>query len=644
MENDSKSSSMRNREEIPCELVGYDLHIQEQLENLTEENFQDLVEYINKNIFPYSYGVAMLICDIISMIKYFPKKVEILARFTIEVDKKYKQYIIDNKIDIRVTEIWLKEDDLSYDFPILYKIIKQGLYIPRMIFELDKHEEIKNLGPFKNQEPGFKKVFDFENPENKDIDRQSGYQKDSIENIIYYDDVEKLKNYRDQMDFSKENEIKNFYDACSMYSIQKKNLKLTYLEFAAMHGSKKCFDYILTKNPTINYKALKMSINGDNKEIIDQLFQHFEDKLKNDEIEGQRTIQSAPNQNKITKDKRSFGRPKQDTIKKLSSSALLNDKKTTTPSNSANLTKYGIRSRLRRHAIKNHRFEKFNFLFESKSENEDNEKYLRDLEVCCIYNNTRAACNIIEKYPESVEYPQSKDPKICFCKPLHRALQGNSLGCILKLLNNPSVSPDQPATNFSTPMNWSCGWNCIEGTRLLMMKGAHINREGKSRQPLMSACGKDYSVIVDMLLKSHVEINHLDSKGSSSLLQAVENNCWKSCYLLLKAGAEIDYQDPRNGCTALHNAVYKGYSLCTALLIRFGAKTNIPDKNGITIEQFLENSNGYEEIKNILNFNYRSDVRYKVLEKAGFNVKTDFGPEESEKIIRPKLQYPDEVL
>ena len=96
--------------------------------------------------------------------------------------------------------------------------------------------------------------------------RKQGFMNNSIESIIILDSVDALKSYVDG--------IENDGIECSIYqSSSFLDSNPTPLMLAALHGSKKCFDYLLTKcdiNATNidNYTAAQFAAAGGNLEIL----------------------------------------------------------------------------------------------------------------------------------------------------------------------------------------------------------------------------------------------------------------------------------------------------------------------------------------------------------------------------------------
>ncbi|EAX90544.1 hypothetical protein TVAG_551840 [Trichomonas vaginalis G3] len=602
-------SAPPSRLDVNDNLVDLDCQFQQMIEELSENNYNQLVDLVSTNYFPYNFAMAMFTSEFVTLVERFPQKNDLFAKLLIELDEKYKNYLDSNNTNLEIHEKWKRTHpehyDLQIQYPLLFEVCLQGLYMPRLILTLSEMLKNKSENTFDpliiqlKSNPA--KSFD-----SKRFDKESGYEINSIPYYIYKDDDENLKKLGNEINFNQV-QIKNAYNHPKRLSVDTTPLNITYLALAAKLGSKKCFDYLKMKTTNIDHITVKLSIEGGNDEIFQELYEIYKKKSKIPEEKPEKVPE---------KDQKSSTEPPPARKRKISCADLIPNKQIQKKQENIDLD-----SKIMHYAIKMHRYRYFEMFFDKLEKFDD-----KILSIACLSNNVRVAKRIIEKYPDSIDYPKSDDPvNISYTKPLHRALQANSNSCALLILNSRRNDKDpiveQPATNRSKPLNWSAGWNNYECSRVLIERGALVDFE-RGRQPLMSAAGKDYFDIVELLLEHKANANSVDYKGSTVLLQAVENKCWRSTYLLLKAGANIDFQHTVTGLSALHIAVKNDSVECAALLSIFGANPLLKDKNGETVQYYLtskyEKNEGMPRMHQILNFTFDYQENRKLLKELGF--------------------------
>lgn len=150
---------------------------------------------------------------------------------------------------------------------------------------------------------------------------------------------------------------------------------------------------------------------------------------------------------------------------------------------------------------------------------------------------------------------------------------------IVKLLLDGGAS----VSRLTKDVNESCfHYACKEGNNdtlkeMLTRLGAvecqrALNRQNnKGWSPLLMACRRGHTNVVQTLLDFNARVDVFDTEGRSGLHLAAENGFQEICGILLNAKAFINAKS-RVGLTALHLAATKGYTkLCLFLIQQHGA-------------------------------------------------------------------------
>lgn len=179
--------------------------------------------------------------------------------------------------------------------------------------------------------------------------------------------------------------------------------------------------------------------------------------------------------------------------------------------------------------------------------------------------------------------------------------------------------------NSGSPLSIAA-WNGNETlARLLIAKGADVNKSGNSGLPLYLAAEQNNSGMVSLLLAAGA---HPDGNGDGSplhiasyrgyddivrkLLEARANPNLNGSLsaavrfspslltsrLLLEHGADVNASDER-GMTALHDAAIAGRIAQVQLLLRHGAKPEMADHSGKLALDYARENN-YPDIVNVL--------------------------------------------
>lgn len=96
------------------------------------------------------------------------------------------------------------------------------------------------------------------------------------------------------------------------------------------------------------------------------------------------------------------------------------------------------------------------------------------------------------------------------------------------------------------------------------------------------------------------DINHVDGKGKTPLMYAIEKNNEKLVKLLLSFSPSLEVVDSRFGYTALGIAVINNNPKLVEILVRAGAKVNHIDKHGQTALQYAVGANNQKLVESLL--------------------------------------------
>lgn len=98
--------------------------------------------------------------------------------------------------------------------------------------------------------------------------------------------------------------------------------------------------------------------------------------------------------------------------------------------------------------------------------------------------------------------------------------------------------------------------------------------------PLHLAASLDNNTAVSMLSKISTSVNPVNDNGDTPLHLAKSSECAK---ILIEHGACVDEPNKQNGNTPLHNALIAGYSDVIKTLVDNHAASDVPNKNGLTV-------------------------------------------------------------
>jgi ankyrin repeat protein len=130
---------------------------------------------------------------------------------------------------------------------------------------------------------------------------------------------------------------------------------------------------------------------------------------------------------------------------------------------------------------------------------------------------------------------------------------------------------------------------------LLSIEGIDVNiKDEYEVVPLHYAVYGGHKEIVEALIKAGAYVNVQDENGVSTLHYAVSEGHKEIVEALIKAGANLNAQD-NTDLRPLHSAVTKGHKEIVEALIKAGADVNVQDKNGVSTLHYAV-TKGHKEI------------------------------------------------
>jgi len=215
------------------------------------------------------------------------------------------------------------------------------------------------------------------------------------------------------------------------------------------------------------------------------------------------------------------------------------------------------------------------FLINKININEKDINGFTALHIACMYKQNYVAKLLISK---------GADVSICDLSgnlPIHIAsFYGNSN--ILKDLFKTNPNLEKLNKKGYTPLHLAVIANQASVTETLIKMGAKFkdnkNREKFIAKSAVLSCNN--IKVIDILLKSGVDINTKDENGETLLLIAIKAWWEKTAmFLITKAGVNINLID-KSGRTPLFYAIENGFENLVDKLIKNGARLDIIDKKG----------------------------------------------------------------
>uniref|UniRef100_A0A672JFM3 Transient receptor potential cation channel, subfamily A, member 1b n=1 Tax=Salarias fasciatus TaxID=181472 RepID=A0A672JFM3_SALFA len=144
--------------------------------------------------------------------------------------------------------------------------------------------------------------------------------------------------------------------------------------------------------------------------------------------------------------------------------------------------------------------------------------------------------------------------------PLHLAVRGGNIDTIrLCIATGAKIDQQQVPNDKSTPLHLACTQGATEVVKLMLSSVDHVEdvinlTDGAHQTPLHRATIFDHTELVEYLISLGADLNSVDCKGNTPLLQATSCGAWKTVILLLSKGANVSVKD-NSGCNFLHLAL-----------------------------------------------------------------------------------------
>jgi ankyrin repeat protein len=114
-------------------------------------------------------------------------------------------------------------------------------------------------------------------------------------------------------------------------------------------------------------------------------------------------------------------------------------------------------------------------------------------------------------------------------------------------------------------------------------------RASELGEALVCASGRNMIIDICRLLSQGADVNYVqrytdegEEWSTTPLIAAALNSHVDAVRVLISRGAEVNKQEPCNGCTALHAAGIKGHKEAAIYLLDHGADVNAKEDQGVT--------------------------------------------------------------
>lgn len=148
-------------------------------------------------------------------------------------------------------------------------------------------------------------------------------------------------------------------------------------------------------------------------------------------------------------------------------------------------------------------------------------------------------------------------------------------------LEEPGVDIEERDPEGLTPLLLACREGHEACARLLIDRGAKQTRDTLGMYPIHHAAQNDDVEILDLLLKSHADVNARNSMGITPLHWSAIWNAPRAMEMLLKHGADIERRQ-QNNQTPLHLAALHGSHPCIEILMHNGCNMDVVDSDNAT--------------------------------------------------------------
>lgn len=207
--------------------------------------------------------------------------------------------------------------------------------------------------------------------------------------------------------------------------------------------------------------------------------------------------------------------------------------------------------------------------------------------------------------------------------PLHLAVRGGNIDTI-RLCIAAGGKIDQQQNDKSTPLHLACTQGATEVVKLMLCSIDQVEdvlnlTDGAHQTPLHRATIFDHTELVEYLISLGADLNSVDCKGNTPLLQATSCGAWKTVILLLSKGANVSVKD-KSGCNFLHLAILqpKGLKNLPEEVLQHDsvkALVSCEDNEGCTPLHYACRLGIHDSVKNMLGLSGQTGLACKSKDK-----------------------------
>ena len=160
-----------------------------------------------------------------------------------------------------------------------------------------------------------------------------------------------------------------------------------------------------------------------------------------------------------------------------------------------------------------------------------------------------------------------------------------------------------------TPLHLAVITGRVPACAYLIEHGAEVNAFGGSvpATPLQWAARKGLAEVIDLLIQHGADPRLVDPQDFSCLHSVTHSSDhWALLYILCQPDIVVDERD-NMGLTPLHWAAQQGDKVSVEVLLKFGANTNLADRDGLTALHWAASGGNRSCISQLLEA--RADVR-----------------------------------